>query len=598
MAWAWNINSKLKTTIHACYLRRSYLESPGKQSFKNKIKMLVTNAAWVMKIAWKSCPAILITVLSSQLIISAVPAGLAWAGRCLINVVSDEVMNGTGDFNRVLPWLLTSLGLTLVNEVFGNISSYFNIRMREKISLAFDIDILKHGSQLDISYFEDPEFQDIALRATQNSSQHVIGFLNKVIVVSSNFLKIVGLISILFIIDPVIVLTITPLVIPFLGFKWHQSKARFNKEYARATKRRLSGYFSSLLKNRVMILEVKLLKLAPSLIEKYKNLKIDFIKEDRRIYTREFIGNFVFYSVFAVLFYILFARISIRVMDGHLTIGDIAVFAGATRQLFSILTSIATQISGIMEGMLFVENLVIFFEAEPRIKSTSDLTLTDCRGALEFQNVFFKYPGSEKNILRNISFKIKPGETIAIVGRNGAGKSTLVKLIARFYDPDDGRILLDNHNVKKLSLDWLQRSISFVFQSPSRYEGSVKENIMFGNITKTFDLAELKKIAHMAGAHPMIEEMPDKYNTILGRKFGEHDLSGGQWQKIAIARAAARHNSSILILDEPAAGLDAQAKADLISNFRELAENKTTISDLPQVFYIGTGRQDICIGKR
>jgi len=558
-------------------VERSLSTPMEKKSFKGKIRLLIKNAAWVMNFARETSALFLFIVLGLELIVSAIPAGLAWSGRCLLNVISEEAVNGTGNFNRVLPWLLVSLGLALASEVFSSISKYFNIRLNEKLSLKIDVDLLKHGSKLDISYFEDPEFQDVALRASQNSALHLTGFLNKVISASSNFLKTVGLVSILFIIDPVIVLTIVPLVIPFLGFKWFQSKARFCQEYSRATKRRWSRYFSNLLTNRSMILEVKLLNLAPFLIEKYHKLKAEFVREDQRIYTREFAGNFLFSALFAVLFYLLFARISVRVMQGSLTIGDIAVFAGSSRHLFLILTAMATQLSGIMEGMLFVENLVVFFNARARIETASVSKISDCQGAIEFQDVFFKYPGSDRNALHNITFKIKPGETIAIVGRNGAGKSTLVKLIARFYDPDDGSILFDKVDLKDLALEELQQSISFVFQSPNRYEGTVEENISCGNIQQQFDMSQIKRFAGIAGASRMIEEMPEKYNTVLGRQFGEYDLSGGQWQKIAIARAAARDNSSILILDEPAAGLDAQSKSDLILNFRTLAGNKTTI---------------------
>jgi ATP-binding cassette subfamily B protein len=553
------------------------LESLEEQSLKNKIKLLIVNALWVLKFAWNTSPMILFAVLFSKLIISAIPAGLAWFGRCLLNSISTEATLGTGDFNKVLPWLIASLGLALLSEVFSNISYYFNTRLKEELSLKIDIDSFEHASKLDVSHFEDPEFQDIVSRASQNAAQYVTDFLNKVIMGTSNLLKSIGLISILFIIDPVIIITIAPLVLPYLGFKWSQSKYRFNKEYSRATKRRWTKYFHSLVTNRDKMLEVKLLNLAPFMIKKYKKLKMEFFKENQKIYSREFIGSFVFSSIFAVLFYLLFARISVRVMNGSLTIGDIAIFAGSTRQLFATLTVIAGQLSGIMEGLLYVENLMLFFKAESRLDISSGKKIKTSNGNIVFENVSFTYPGSDKPTLNDISFNINSGETIAVIGKNGAGKSTLVKLIARLYDPDQGRILLDQIDIKELSLKDLQCGISFVFQSPNRYEGSVVENISCGNSAEKYSLSEIKELAQIAGVHQMIEEMPEKYNTNLGRQFGDYDLSGGQWQKIAIARAAARKNSSILILDEPAAGLDVQSKKELIANFQNLAKNKTTI---------------------
>jgi ABC-type multidrug transport system fused ATPase/permease subunit len=191
--------------------------------------------------------------------------------------------------------------------------------------------------------------------------------------------------------------------------------------------------------------------------------------------------------------------------------------------------------------------------------------------------VTFTYSGPNEPALKDISLYIKPGETVALVGENGAGKTTLVKLIARLYDPDEGSILFDGVDVKELSLVSLHSKISFVFQTFGRYEATVGENIAYGDLRKVMDDTEkIEQIARLAGVHNMIQAMPQGYNTMLGRIFGEYNPSEGQWQQIALARAFARH-AVLLILDEPTSNLDARSEYELFSRFQEVAQGRTTI---------------------
>ncbi|MFH1152517.1 MAG: ABC transporter ATP-binding protein, partial [Pseudomonadota bacterium] len=446
--------------------------SVAKQKIRDRMGFLVVNAGWTLKTAWQTSGPFLVGILCCELFVSATPAAIAWAGRCLINAIAQEAGKSSHNFSGILTWLIISLSLVLASELFGTFSKFFKRHLNEKLGLKVEMDLLKHSSELDISLFEDPEFQDVAMRAKQNSADNITGFLNKVILLGSNICKIAGLVAILFIIDPLIVLVITPLVVPFVFFKWSQAKRRFNKEYTRATKRRWTNYYSSLLTDRNMVSEVKLFNLAPGLIEKFRQLKLKFIREDKQIYQREFIGTFVFSTLFAILFYFLFARIAIHVMDGSLTIGDITIFAGATKELFNLLSALATQVSDIMEGMLFVENLMVFFRTSPRIVNRGSRTILNGRGEFEFRNVWFKYPGSESYALKDISFRLSPGKSVAIIGRNGAGKSTIVKLMARFYEPDRGEILLDSTNINQLPMEEIHKQIAFVFQNPNRYEAT------------------------------------------------------------------------------------------------------------------------------
>ncbi len=549
----------------------------SEKSLKDKTRNLLSNARWVLKFTWDTSPGLLLGIMIFRLIQSAMPAALAWIMRCLINAVVDASKQGIHELGTVLPWIILSLILVLLDESVGVCSQFLNRDLNEKLRLKIEMDKLHHAARLDISWFEDPTFQDISARAQQNTSAHFTGMLRKILGLGTTTLQITGLIIILFAIDPIVVLFTIPIFFPFVLFRWSQSRMRYNKEYSRATKRRWSSYFSSMLTSKNAISENKLLNLAPLLLHRYYTLAKDFLKEDRQIYTRGFIGNFIFSVIFAVVFYALFGRITWLVLGDQLTIGDIAMFAGATRQLQGFLGSLAGQASGVVEDTLYINDLSEFMKTEPRIKSTSEKKMPSHRGEIELRNVSFAYPGSNRTILSKISLHIKPGETIALVGKNGAGKTTLVKLIARLYDPDEGCILFDHTDLRELSLDDLYGQISFVFQNANRYEATAAENIAYGHWQQIQNKEQIEKIARLANVDDMIRAMPDGYDTMLGRKFGQYDLSGGQWKKMAIARAMARDNSSLIILDEPTAGLDAKAEHELFLHFRELSAGRTTI---------------------
>jgi len=230
-----------------------------------------------------------------------------------------------------------------------------------------------------------------------------------------------------------------------------------------------------------------------------------------------------------------------------------------------------------MEQSLYIENIRAFLDVQPRIKLGLGLEPESMRGGIRAENVTFRYPGSVEPVLRQICLDIEPGETVAIVGENGAGKTTLAKLIARLYDPDEGRILFDGVPVRDLSVEHLHRHISFLGQNYGRYEATVAENIAYGNWREMLEKQDqVERIARLANIDSLIEAMPEGYGTMLGRTFGQYDLSGGQWQRIAIARVLAR-DSAVLILDEPSSHLDVRAERELFQSLQTLAKGRTTI---------------------
>jgi ATP-binding cassette, subfamily B, bacterial len=302
-----------------------------------------------------------------------------------------------------------------------------------------------------------------------------------------------------------------------------------------------------------------------------------FCERDRKLYLRNFYGSSLFALVTTITFFAVLFRVISKVIAGSLTLGDVAVFGGATARLRFSLEGSIRSLSGALEQTLYISNLITFFSEKPQMLSGSRLPLPRNQAEISIENVSFTYAGAAEPALRDISLHIRPGETIALVGENGAGKTTLVKLLARLYDPDCGSIKFNGADLTTLSLSQLHKQIGFVFQDFARYEATVADNIAYGDWqAMCADRRKVEEVGRLAGIDAMVGSMPAGYDTVLGRLFGDHDLSGGQWQKIAIARAFAR-DASILVLDEPTASLSVEAEYELFCRFHELSRGRTTI---------------------
>jgi ATP-binding cassette subfamily B protein len=360
-------------------------------------------------------------------------------------------------------------------------------------------------------------------------------------------------------------------------FHWRLSKKRFQEEYGRTPQRRWTTYFVSLLTGRQSVAETKLLDLSPHLRGKFGSLMREFRDRDRKLYLRNFYGSSLFAMVTTITFFAVFFRVILKVTAGVLTVGDVAVFGGATARLRFSLEGSIRSLSSALEQTLYISNLIAFFKEKPQLVSGAMVPSCATGAEIKLKNVSFTYPGATEPSLQDISLHIRPGETIALVGENGAGKTTLVKLLARLYEPDTGWIEFNGADLRTLSLGDLHKQIGFVFQDFSRYEATASDNIAYGDWRRMSENREkVKEIARQAGVDTLIRSMPAGYETRLGRVFGEYDLSGGQWQKLAIARAFAR-DASVLILDEPTASLSIQAEYELFCGFHELSRGRTTI---------------------
>jgi ATP-binding cassette subfamily B protein len=540
------------------------------------IKKLLSNGWWALRLIWSTNASLSLGLTAATFARGIVPAGLALFGRGLIDAVVSNRYSGPEGMNAILPWVFLGFGLTVLEAMAPLVEKFCTHRLKDDVNLRITSDILVHSAKLDAAFFENPANRDIISRAQQSPAEHFMMFVLESHSLASSLLQTFSLIGILMMIEPLILLVIAPFAVPYLFFNWRLSKTRYHEEYRRAPQRRWTSYFVSLLTSRRSLVEVKLLDLAPLLLSRFRSLMTEFRDGDRKIFRRSFGGSSLFAFVTTIAFYTILVRVIANAFKGILTVGDVALFGGGTSRLrFTVETAIHS-LSNAMEQTLFISNLIEFFNKTPRTIAGSLIPPSN-RGEVEFKNVSFTYPGSTEPALRGISLHIRPGEIVALVGENGAGKTTLVKLLAGLYDPDEGCIDFEGVDLKTISLTYLHEHLAFVVQDFARYEATAADNIAYGDWRRMVgNPHRVEQTARLAGVHSMIESMPKKYDTMLGRLFGEHDLSRGEWQKLAIARALAR-NASILILDEPAASLSVKTEYELFCRFRDISKGKTTI---------------------
>ncbi|MCP4399857.1 MAG: ABC transporter ATP-binding protein [bacterium] len=536
------------------------------------------HALWAMRFSWPGNEHVLLGIIACHVIDTVIPVGLALTGRSMINTVVTMMQTGTTSGNTLLFWVLAGLFLALCEAAVKSTIIMCSYRLRDELNIKITADVLTHAAQLDLATFENPELLDIIARARENTAENFANFVSNTLKTLKNVLQIVSLIGLLFVIEPWLFVFLLPFSIPYLLLQWRLSKTRYQLAKSRTTQRRWTGYFMNQLTHYESVTEVKLLKIGSFFRQILDDILRTFRDRDRKLYLHSFCINMAFAVFSATVVYVALLRVGFRAVTEGLTVGDVAVFGSAATRLRLIVEDTVKTSTTAMEQTLYISNLIEFFNIQPQTSPLQGKPLVACRGDITLENVTFTYPGASQPALQEVSFHINAGETVAIVGENGAGKTTLVKLIAKLYTPQQGEVFLDDHDIQTLLHDNLYQHISFIFQTFSRYEATVADNIAYGDWESLKqDRQKVEQIARQTGIHEMISKMPKGYDTMLGKMFGEYTLSGGQWQQMALARAFARDTSKLLILDEPTANLDARSEYNLFCRFKELAHGRTTI---------------------
>jgi ATP-binding cassette subfamily B protein len=545
------------------------------------MRQLLVNARWALNFTWSTNKGLTAALLAIYLVQSIVPAAQALATRGVIDAAVTQLRSRDIALGAMAPWLIFAFAATLIDGLNRIAQDYTARRIEDDLNLELNSMILTHAGDLDVSFFENPASQDVLFRAKQNSAGNLSRFVGVSLSVVSNLIQILSLLAIVVAIEPLVLIVIIVAAVPYMRFQWSLTRTRYELERSRATKRRWTQYFVSSLTDSSSVPEVKILDLASMMKDKFRALMSEFRDQDHRLVLRSSRAAAMFSGFATTAIYVLFARVALRVLKGSSSMGDLAIFGAAAARLRSSVEGEINAVSTLQEQMLNISDLREFFAAKPRIASppreaAASLGL-NFRGAIQFDHVSFTYNGSTEPALHEVSFSVRPGETLAIVGENGSGKTTLVKLMVRFYDPTAGCVRLDGHDLRDIDPRDLQSRVSFVFQNFGRYEASVGENVSYGDWPRlSGDVEQIARIGRMAGLEEMVSRLPAAYETLVGRQFGGFDLSVGQWQRVALARAFARE-AAVVILDEPTSNLDSKAEYDLFQHCRELARGRTTI---------------------
>jgi ATP-binding cassette subfamily B protein len=532
---------------------------------------------WAVRMTWTINRPLLCGVIGANLIQSVVPLGLALSARGIVNAVVAHTKGESATTTPLMTWLAVGLALAICEAVGRLALTYFTDRLRDEVNIRISSDIMTHADGLDLTYFEDPRFQDVFARANQRTAVHFLKFVTNALEGLRNAFQVVSLTGLLVFIDPLIVILLMPVAIPFLVLQWRLLKKTFDVEQSKTTKYRLTNYYTGLMTRYESVPEVKILGLGPWITRRFDALMREFRDKDRRLYRRSLVLNGGLAVISTIITYAVFTRVAFQVVNGGLTVGDVAIFGSAAMRLRMSIHHLVLALTRAMEQTLYISNLIAFFDIEPTAPRTGAIEPDEVEGAVRLENVSFGYPGTDRPAVEDISLHIAPGETVAVVGENGAGKTTLVRLIVGFYRPSSGRVLFDGLDVDTLSRRFLYEQISFMFQNFGRYEASAGDNIAFGNYSGLKDdPGRVREIAEVTEVSGLIESLPDGFDTALGKEFGAVSLSGGQWQQIALARAFAR-DARVLILDEPTSNMDIRAEARLFAFFRDLARGRTTI---------------------
>jgi ATP-binding cassette subfamily B protein len=509
------------------------------------------------------------------------PASQAWMGKLIVDGVVASIQTGQDaeQVRRVFIYLLLELGLFLLSAAFNHGRRLIQQLIQLQLANRIRAEIIGKALTLDLAYFEDSDFYDRLQNARREGGYKPVELINDTFLIVQNSITLISFALLMLRFSPWLVVVLVATGIPAFIAETRYSERGFRLLTRRAPETRQVNYLSRLLTEDTAAKEIKLFNLGGTLLNRYTTLFDKFFEEDKSLALRRATAGFGLGLIATLGFYGSYAWIVWYTVQGKISLGDMTLYLAIFRQGQSTFQSILSALGNIYENNLFMANFFEFLCLAPRMQMPGQgrkLSLP-LRGGIEFREVGFRYPDNEEWALRGVNLVIRPGEKIALVGHNGAGKTTLIKLLSRLYDPTEGSVLIDDIDIRDLDPLELQQRIGVIFQDFVRYHLPVRENIGFGQIDAMDDVERIAAAARKSGAHAVVEELPDGYETMLGRWFHDgHELSLGQWQKIALARAFMR-DAEILVLDEPTASVDARTEYEIFQNFKALTEGKMAI---------------------
>ena len=538
-------------------------------------------------LVWKSAPGGLGSLVVLVVVSALLPLGVAWVGKLIVDAVvaAQAAAPGPGRDAAVavaIRCVLVELGLFVAISLIERTISLCRQLVGSRLSIDINVKILEKALTLDLGHFENPEFYDKLVRARREASSRPLSLVQQNFVLLRNTLLLSGWAAFLISFSPWAALGLLAAAVPAFISEVKFSGAEFRLRNWRSPENRRLNYLEHVIANDEHAKEVKLFGLGPMLLERYRSLAETFFGQDRQLAIRRALWTFGLSLLATAAFYGCYVAVAVAAALGVITLGTMTLYLGAFRQGQDSFRAVLSAVGGMYEDNLYMSNLFEFLALPTGRGEVAGMPGPAARVRMEegirFENVGFRYPEAKEWALRGVSVFIPKGESLALVGENGAGKTTFIKLLTRLYAPTEGRILLDGRDLQDWDETKLRQRIGVIFQDFNQYQFVLRENVGTDSVEHIEDRPRVQRAVERGGAQELVASLTEGLETQLGRWFkGGAELSGGQWQKVALARAFMREEADILVLDEPTAALDAAAEHKVFERFRKLTHGRTAI---------------------
>jgi ATP-binding cassette subfamily B protein len=537
-----------------------------------------------LKLIWHTSPALALANIALRLVRAFLPLATLYLGKLIIDdvVALTRLPAPARVLTPVLTLVALEFGLVLLADALGRGVALLDSLLGDLFANQSSIRLMEHAAELDLDQFEDSTFYDKLERARRQTLSRTV-LMSQVLAQGQDAVTLVLLAAGLVAFQPWLLGLLLLAVVPaFLG-ESHFNERSYSLSHSWTPERRELDYLRQTGASDETAKEVKIFGLSGFLVNRFRELSDDFYRQNKSLVLRRAGWGALFAAVGAAGYYGAYVYIIARTVSGSISLGQLTFLAGSFARLRGLLEGILSRFSSVADGALYLQDFFDFFALRPcivRQATTGDKARPfprPIRQGFEFENVGFQYKNGTKWAIRNLTFKLQAGEKLALVGENGAGKTTLVKLLARLYDPSEGRILLDGHDLREYDPAELRQEIGVIFQDFVRFQLPAGQNLAVGRIEERDNQPRIVTAAQQSLADTVIAKLPGGYDQMIGRRFnGGVDLSGGEWQKIALGRAYMR-DAQLLILDEPTAALDARAEFEVFERFKELTQGKTAV---------------------
>ena len=535
-----------------------------------------------LELVWSTSRPLTAALALLTLAAGVLPAGIAYVGALIVDAVVAAIAahqaTGVVDLSTVLGYVAVEGVLVAAVAASQRGLSTCQSLLRAQLGQRVNEMILEKALTLELRHFEDSEFYDKLTRARREASSRPLSLVMRSFGLVQNAIAIVSFAALLAQFSPWAVFVLFLAGLPSFIAETKFSGEAFRLFRWRSPETRMQMYLETVIAREDHAKEVKLFELGPLLLDRYRAIFRKVFKEDRALTIRRDTWGFFLGLISTAAFYAAYAWIAVSAVRGEITLGQMTMYVLLFRQGQAAVSASLAAIGGMYEDNLYLSTLYDYLDTPVDAPLGTATRGTDPGDGVRFEGVSFTYPGSTEPAVSDVSFHLQPGRSLALVGENGSGKTTLIKLLTRLYVPSAGRILLDGLDLAEWNPSALRHRVGVIFQDFARYQLKVGENIGVGDVQHFDDEARWREAAALSMAAPFVEELPEAYQTQLGKWFKDgRELSGGQWQKIALARAFIRDGADILVLDEPTAAMDARAEAQVFEQFRDLARERMVI---------------------